>query len=87
MIHFGLFSVLSVTVQVCNNSSHACNMDPINMVPFPAWCKKIDHFLQLGKSFKSEEPAQIYRLLPSMWHVMTPADKSQMVALINTHGG
>jgi hypothetical protein len=62
-------------------------MYPITMVSFPYWCKKIKHVLQAGQSFKFEEPAQLHRRLPSMWHGMTPVDKSQMVALIDAHDG
>jgi hypothetical protein len=87
LIHVGLFAVRSVAGKLWTNSFHACNMDPRTMVPFPEWCKKIEHFLQAGQSFKSEEPAQLYRLLPSVLHGMTPAEKSQMVAMIEVHGG
>ena len=57
------------------------------MVPFPEWCKNIEHLLQAVQLLKSEEPAQLYCLLPSIWHGMNLAEKIQMVAMINAHGG
>ena len=86
-IHLGLFSVCFVTEQVCNNLFYACNMDPISMVPFPAWRKNIYNFLQADQLFKSEEPAYMYCLFTFMWHDITPEKNIQMDALINAHGG
>ena len=87
LIHVGLFYVFSITEQVWNNSLHACNMYPTTIMPFPAWYKKIKHFLQAGQSLKSEGPAQLYHLLTSMWHGMNSTEKIQMVVLINAYSG
>jgi hypothetical protein len=43
------------------------------------WCERISDFLQGGQSFKPEVLQDVYNLLPSFWHGMTPTEKSMAV--------
>jgi hypothetical protein len=62
-------------------------MDPLTSVCFPQWCKKIEHFIQAGQSFKTEGPLNTYALLPSFWHGMTLEERKKTVSTINKHDG
>ena len=63
------------------------NLNPLQRVPFPAWCARISSFLEGGDSFKPEVALDVYSLLPTFWHGMLPAEKVLAMGVLNKHGG
>jgi hypothetical protein len=61
-------------------------LDPRSRVSFPDWCKKIEHFLQAGETFKVEDPVVLYELLRLTWHSMTPVYKQNVISVVESHG-
>jgi hypothetical protein len=86
MVLVGMMAVRAATRETWTRSYHACNLDPRTRVSFPDWCKKIEHFLQTGQSFKVEKDLDKYVLLPSFWHGMKPTEKKLVVSVVEKHG-
>jgi hypothetical protein len=80
-----LFVIRDLKPETWKNSCAARNLDPRSGVLFPDWCKKIEHFLQSGETFKVGAPADLYALLPSMWDSMTPVEKHKVVSTVEHH--
>jgi hypothetical protein len=87
LVHVGLFAIRALKAGTWTNSFQACNMDPLTSLSFPQWCKKIEHFIQAGQSFKTEGPLNTYALLPSFWHGMTVEERKNTVGIIDKHDG
>jgi hypothetical protein len=85
LIHVDLFVILASEAGTWTNSFKACNTDPPTSVCFPQWCKKIEHFIQAGQSFKMEGPLNMYAPLPSFWHGMTLEERKKAVSLMDKH--
>ena len=49
--------------------------------------KKIEGILQLVETFKEEYTLSMYPMITSSWHVMMPAEKRNMMNVIDLHGG
>jgi hypothetical protein len=62
-------------------------MDSLTSVPFPEWCKDIDHFIHAGQSFKEEGTLNTFALLPSFCHGMTLEERKKTVGIIDKHEG
>ena len=55
---------------------------------FPEWLEEKRSFLEGGKQFKLENySADIYPLLPSLWHSLLPAEKRLVMAIVERNGG
>jgi hypothetical protein len=80
------------TTQECRTASFdACNLDPRTRVSFGDWCLHIGHFIQAGDALKTEtfevdpSASNIYDMLPSFWHSMTPDEKKAVVEVAAQH--
>ncbi len=66
------------------------NLDPITLMSFQDWCKKIDPYLCAGDLYAEENvdptPQQLFKLLPSFWHGMQPANRRVMTTIMGSHG-
>ena len=54
------------------------------------WCAKISQFLQAGQNFKLKRERvgiNLYPLLPSFWHGMSPVEKRKVAAVVEKHNG
>ena len=87
LIHVVLNALRGTKPSACENSFHACNLNPETRVPFLEWCVKIESFLQKGNTFKVETVDFKCLLLPRFWHGILPADKNKLCNLIETQGG
>jgi hypothetical protein len=87
MIRVGLFVIHSTAPETWMNSFHACNLDPSTRVPVPEWCKKIEHFLQAGKTFKSEAPLDLYALFSAIWQHIPCQEKKKLYDVVKDRGG
>ena len=83
LVHVGLAAVRQLTRESWVASFVACNLHPHHRKPFAEWLKSIEHFLEGGKTFKCEEPIDLYRLLPAFWHGTSPAEKRAVVAVVD----
>ena len=67
MIHVGLFDICSNAPETWTNFFGACNLGPRTLVPFPGWCKKIEHYLRSNDNFNTKAPIDFYAFLPTTW--------------------
>ena len=87
LIHVGIFAVYGLKEETWKKSFRACNMAPRLQLRFDLWCKNIEGFLQAVETFKEEEPISMYTMLPSTWNDMMPAEKINMMNVIDLNGG
>ena len=85
LVHVGLSCVRELDADAWISSFKKVNLHPHHRVGFPAWCKRIEHYLQGGESFKPEVVRDTYALLPSFWHGMTPEEKKHAVEILAAH--
>ena len=86
LIHVGLAAVRELSSDAWVRSFIKVNLHPHHRVAFPDWCKRISHFLQGGESFKAEGCMKdVYLLLPSFWHGMTPDEKKLGMSILEEH--
>ena len=86
LIHAALAAVRELPADSWVTSFKRVNLHPKYRTSFVEWCKKIDRYLVGGQSFESETELDMYSLLPSFWHGMTPAEKKKAVSIFDKHG-
>lgn len=87
LIHVGMAAVRELKSNSWVQSFDRVNLRPSTRVGFPAWCKRIESFLEGGTSFEEEEELDVYSLLPAFWRGMEPSDKKKAVAILGKHEG
>ena len=87
LIHVGMAAVRELKSDSWVSSFGRVNLRPSTRVSFPAWCKRIESFLEGGASFEDEKELDVYSLLPAFWRGMEPADKKKAVAILAKHEG
>lgn len=85
LIHVGLAAVRELEPDSWVKSFKKVNLHPHFRVSFAEWCKRISHFLQGGQTFKEESLKDVYALLPSFWHGMTPDEKKRGMSILQEH--
>jgi hypothetical protein len=91
LVQVGMFAVRKTTREFWTQSFDSCKLDPRTRVSFGEWCERIGHFLQGGESFVPEtfnansEAYQIYAMLTTWWHAMTPHGKKGVTAVAHAN--
>ena len=86
LVHVGLACCRELKSDTWVHSFKKVNLNPLHRVDFPAWCKRISHFLQGGEgSFKKEAVRDEYALLPAFWHGMEPEEKKLAASILSVH--
>ena len=89
LVNVGLMAVREgvKNPQMWIDSAEKVNLHVDKRRPFPVWLEDIHSFLEGGKSFKMETySADLYPLLPTLWHTMLPAEKRIVMALWSAMG-
>ena len=70
------------------NSAKRVNLHPAHRRPFSTYMQEIARFLVAGQSFKMEDySSDIYPLLHPLWHSMLPAEKQNVMTIMDRHKG
>lgn len=72
------------------SSFNAVNLNPRTRLSEDEWLAKIKPFLQGGATFKSAADigtAELYRMLPSLFHGMSVEEKKQLMSIMDKHDG
>jgi hypothetical protein len=65
------------------------NLHPFASMEFPEFCRKIASHLLAGDTFKNDNvdttAEEMFALLPTFWHGMTPAERKVVMTVCETH--
>ena len=90
LVAVGLMAVRSGTKdpQMWIDAAKKVNLHPGFRRPFADWLEEKRGFLEGGLNFKLEDySADVYPLLPSLWHAMLPTEKRRVMAIVERNGG
>ena len=74
--------------QMWIDAAKKVNLHPDYRRPFSEWLEETRSFLVCGLSFKLEDySADVYPLLPSLWHAMEPKEKRLVMTIVERNGG
>jgi hypothetical protein len=86
LVHVGLMIVRSCLPEVWTSSFHACNLCLSTRVSFPEWIHRITSDVQARGIFKPPSTDDMYQMLPSLWHGLTPQERHAAASIVEKHG-